>query len=90
MKKNIVINLSPTTPVSAKNFIFQKGTPSDKFVLILQGKVNTCPQENWHCPVFPQVAQILSFLSTCIIFIYSQTFAVIVSIVILLLLIKIW
>lgn len=38
MKKDIVVNLSPTEPETKKNYIYVKGQPSDKFVLILQGK----------------------------------------------------
>lgn len=38
MKKDIVVNLSPTETASKKNYIYMKGVPSDKFVLILQGK----------------------------------------------------
>ncbi|XP_013064077.2 metal transporter CNNM4-like [Biomphalaria glabrata] len=45
MKKDIVVNLTPTEPVSAKNYIFQKGTPTDKFVLILQGTVEVIAGE---------------------------------------------
>ncbi|CAG5123796.1 unnamed protein product [Candidula unifasciata] len=39
MKKDIVVNLSPTEPETIKNYIYIKGVPSDKFVLILQGTV---------------------------------------------------
>ncbi|XP_005102419.1 metal transporter CNNM4 [Aplysia californica] len=39
MKKDIVVNLSPTDPVSEKNFIYRKGVASDVFVLVLQGTV---------------------------------------------------
>ncbi|KAK0042373.1 metal transporter CNNM4 [Biomphalaria pfeifferi] len=39
IKKDIVVNLKPTDQVTQKNYIYQKGVPSDKFVLILQGNV---------------------------------------------------
>lgn len=41
MRKDIVMTLSPSDTHPKKNFIFQKGVPSDKFVLILQGKKYT-------------------------------------------------
>ncbi|CAL1537272.1 unnamed protein product [Lymnaea stagnalis] len=37
MKKDIVVNLTPTEPVSSKNYLYNKGEVTDKFVLILQG-----------------------------------------------------
>ncbi|KAH9500831.1 Metal transporter cnnm4 [Bulinus truncatus] len=45
MKKDIVINLTPTDPPSQKNYIYQKGVPTDRFVLILQGTVEVVTGE---------------------------------------------
>lgn len=47
MKKDIVVTLSPTEKVSKKNYIYEKGVPSDKFVLILQGKKQNDTQPDY-------------------------------------------
>ncbi|CAG5132938.1 unnamed protein product [Candidula unifasciata] len=39
MRKDIVVTLTPSATHPNKNYIFRKGIPSDKFVLILQGTV---------------------------------------------------